>query len=170
MLSYVTDIFGKMNILNIKLQGKQLNVVEAKSHIFAFIQRISLMRDMVSRGNFSHFNWLLKCDDIQESHWAIFANHLSSLYDSFNDRFVDLKNTTYPSWFLRPFDCDLATVDEMQILDSLLKIRNDETFRQLWGMKKLDMWITTEMETQHHLLFEIATKFLLPFASTYLVE
>ncbi|XP_026475540.1 protein ZBED8-like [Ctenocephalides felis] len=51
-VSYLTDIFEKLNILNKQLQGPNKTLVDAKAKIFGFITNIELYIKQVSNRNF----------------------------------------------------------------------------------------------------------------------
>ena len=61
-LSYLTDIFEKLNVLNKQLQGTNKTLVDAKAKIFGFISFIELCQKHISDKNFDQFYWLKKCE------------------------------------------------------------------------------------------------------------
>ena len=55
MLGYLADIFEHMNRLSISLQGKGVNIFEAREKLNAFKEKLSLWHRRVEVGNFSNF-------------------------------------------------------------------------------------------------------------------
>ena len=54
-LSYLTDIFEKLNILNKELQGTNKTLVDAKAKIFGFITSIELFEKVAYQKQFEKF-------------------------------------------------------------------------------------------------------------------
>ena len=52
----LSDIFGKFNELNLKLQGKNLTRITAKSDIYVFIAKLTLFEQNVERCIFYQFS------------------------------------------------------------------------------------------------------------------
>ncbi|GFW85386.1 SCAN domain-containing protein 3 [Trichonephila clavipes] len=59
-VSYLADIFEKLNILNKQLQGTNKTLVDAKAKIFGFITNIELCQKHINNKNFEQFHWLPK--------------------------------------------------------------------------------------------------------------
>lgn len=89
-ISYLTDIFEKLNILNKQLQGANKTLVEAKAKIFGFITFLQLCEKNVSAKKFDQFYLLSKCD-VTDAAVLIIADHLSKMASDLNERFSDLR-------------------------------------------------------------------------------
>ena len=50
---YLTDIFEKLNKVNLQLQGTQTNLIQCKSVIMSFIDKLSLYKQNLSRRDYS---------------------------------------------------------------------------------------------------------------------
>ena len=61
-LSYLTDIFEKLNVLNKQLQRTNKTFVNAKAKTFGFISFIKFCQKHISDKNFDQFYWLKKCE------------------------------------------------------------------------------------------------------------
>ncbi|KFM82725.1 SCAN domain-containing protein 3, partial [Stegodyphus mimosarum] len=61
-VSYLADIFEKLNILNRQLQGANKTLVDAKAKIFGFITLSELCQKYINNKNFEQFHWLQKCN------------------------------------------------------------------------------------------------------------
>lgn len=44
MVNYLADIFGKLNVLNCKLQGSYKTLVDSNNKIFGFVAKLDLWR------------------------------------------------------------------------------------------------------------------------------
>ena len=49
------DIFDKLNEVNLKLQGKQVNLIKAKSVVMGFINKLTLFKQNMGRRELCHF-------------------------------------------------------------------------------------------------------------------
>ena len=54
-LCYLSDIFGKLNDLNISLQGKRCNIFTFKDRIEAFIKKPTIWKSRTEDGNLEMF-------------------------------------------------------------------------------------------------------------------
>ena len=61
-VAYLTDIFGKLNILNRELQGLNKTLLDAKTKIFGFVDKLKQMRREVSRRELARLTRLDSCD------------------------------------------------------------------------------------------------------------
>ena len=57
-MAYLSDIFDKLNEVNPKLQGKQVNLIKAKSVVMGFINKLTLFKQNMSRRELYHFSKL----------------------------------------------------------------------------------------------------------------
>ena len=58
LISYLADIFGKLNALNKELQGKEKTLMDCKTKIFGFVNKLKYFSAQIARQNFrdSHFS------------------------------------------------------------------------------------------------------------------
>ena len=54
-LAYLADIFGRLNKLNLKLQGTELNLITFKDTLRGFIAKLQNWRRKVDLGNIAMF-------------------------------------------------------------------------------------------------------------------
>ena len=101
---YLTDIFEKLNKVNLQLQGAKTNLIQCKSVIMSFIDKLSLYKQNFSRREFSQFPTLKKkADSITNDTLLVYSEHLQSLHQDMLDRFGDLKELHIQPWILDPF-------------------------------------------------------------------
>ncbi|XP_003369971.1 zinc finger protein [Trichinella spiralis] len=93
-LAYLADIFEALNLLDLKLQGANANVMAHYDIVQSFIAKISLWLKQVERGNltwFSRLNELFSDKCISEDLKRKIKGHLKSLQDEFFYYFPDVE-------------------------------------------------------------------------------
>ena len=55
-LAYLTDIFEKLNGLDIKLQGKETNIIQLRDCLMAFCSKLQNLRRKIMQGNIAMFD------------------------------------------------------------------------------------------------------------------
>ena len=86
LISYLADIFEKLNALNKELQGKEKTLMDCKTKIFAFVNKLNYFSDQIARQNFSTFTLLGK-SKLTDNALQILLKHLSNLVVELNSRF-----------------------------------------------------------------------------------
>ncbi|XP_023213182.1 SCAN domain-containing protein 3-like [Centruroides sculpturatus] len=168
-VSYLADIFEKLNLLNKQLQGPNKTLVDAKAKIFGFIKNLELNQKHVSNKNFEQFHWLNKCD-VSDSAILEIVNHLKILITDFKERFADLKEMNFPTWMVQPVLVDLADISNLQYQEELAELQSDESVITLFNIKGAMAWLCDETEAKYPNTTKCARKLLLPFPSSYLAE
>lgn len=176
-LGYLCDIFDKLNILNLSLQGnkKELTIFDAYSHISGMRETLIFLEEKVKKLNFQNFenlNCLLgeKDVDIRTDMSATISKHIRLLVQSFDKYFpdLDLKN----NWVVNPFRFESNNLPKdlkPQQEEEILRIKCDVHAQGLYtkmGLKSF--WFS--MEEKYPALFESALDLLLAFATTYSCE
>ncbi|GFU25463.1 SCAN domain-containing protein 3 [Nephila pilipes] len=127
-VSYLFDIFEKLNILNKQLQGPNKTLVDAKAKIFDFINNIELYQKHINNRNFDQFHWLQKCEVTDAAIFVIF-NHLNTISADLKERFSDLKQIDFPSWIMQPILVELSYILNLQYQEELAELQNDESVK-----------------------------------------
>ncbi|XP_064107991.1 zinc finger BED domain-containing protein 5-like [Macrobrachium nipponense] len=106
-LAYLADIFGQLNKLNLKLQGKDTTIIHFVDTLRAFIAKMNWSRK-VSSGNFAMFD--KPCEEAEgreeetESCLQIeIISHLHNLCQEFSRYFPDLEEIEL-SFVRNPFN------------------------------------------------------------------
>ncbi|XP_065652875.1 zinc finger BED domain-containing protein 5-like [Hydra vulgaris] len=120
-LSYLTDIFEKLNILNKELQGTNKTLVDAKAKIFGFITFIELFEKDVYQKHFEKFHWLQKCE-VTDTTILNIVEHLKNLSADLKGRFSDVKEIDFPTWLMQPMLVKLSHISNMQYQEELAEI------------------------------------------------
>uniref|UniRef100_A0A3B4TIW1 Uncharacterized protein n=1 Tax=Seriola dumerili TaxID=41447 RepID=A0A3B4TIW1_SERDU len=161
-LAYVSDIFSRLNKLNLGLQGLSINVFDVQDKINALLKKLELFEIKVKTGDVSAFpalesflsdNDLMLDDGVREN----IAAHLTSLRQQFHNYFPVMPEAQASSWMRNPFNIDTSHLS----CDETLKA----SFRK---HTLLDFWM--KQYSEYPVLSDKAVRFLLPFATTYLCE
>ena len=92
-VGYSSDIFEKMNQLNLKLQGPNFNLTEANPAVLTFVKKLEVFKQNIGRREYSPFPNMQSTalaqyysgNDLQ-----VYGSHLDSLRKDFESRFKDL--------------------------------------------------------------------------------
>jgi hypothetical protein len=119
-LAYLTDIFEKLNEVNIRLQGNKMNLIKAKGIILSFIAKFDIHKVNIGRKELIQFPTLKKCSvsdnetpELPEDKILIFTGHLDQLTTDMESRFEDLTKLQIPDWILDPFSFE--AVDKLAL-------------------------------------------------------
>ncbi|CAH2012366.1 unnamed protein product [Acanthoscelides obtectus] len=145
-IAYLTDLFTKLNMVNLQLQGDSLNLIKTKSILSAFLARVKLMKQNIGRGEFSQFPNLSQTS-CQEDDVSTYVQHLNAPYSDFESRFEDILNMEELT--------ELSTNEE-------LKVQFKNGYQQFW--------LQNNISVTYPVLWNIARKFLISFPTSYLVE
>lgn len=173
-LAYLADIFEHLNSLNLKLQGKQTNLIHFQDNLQAFVAKLKNWRRKVSSGNVAMFDRLSSTTDkganeLDSVLKSEIISHLDSLDEQFERYFPEL--TQEDAALVRnPFSSslDVASLPD-EIQDEYLDLRNDSSSRDLFREKDLNQFWCIMYESYPKVAL-LALKILVPFASTYLCE
>ncbi|KAL4135435.1 hypothetical protein QTP88_007044 [Uroleucon formosanum] len=172
-IGYLTDIFEKMNEVNLKLQGNKMNFIKAKGIISSFIFKLDLYRTNINRQELIQFPNLKSCSDanglIPEDKILIFTDHILQLKKDMKSRFQDLLELQICNWILDPFSFesveDLKPHLQMEFIDLKHDCEAQLVFKQV-GYELA--WI--KLKDTYPQLWQQVKLLLLSFPSTYLVE
>ncbi|XP_053550116.1 zinc finger MYM-type protein 6-like [Bombina bombina] len=173
-LAYLSDIFSKINELNLGLQGEMTNIFTAAEKVEGFKKKLSLWVEMIERNNFEMFAAFSEFHqedtgfdlEVVKKH---IKEHLEALLKAFQSYFPEEKDPRKENmWIVNPFighDNSLP----YEAKETLLELSCDKQLEKDFQNKSLTkFWMKVKEEYKH--LHEIAIKFLLCFATTYLCE
>ena len=143
-LAYLSDIFDKLNELNLKLQGKQVNLIKAKSVVMGFINKLTLFKQNMGRRELCHFPKLqemLEKNELKDENVRIYCSHLGCMTEEMTTRFKDLSNLVIPDWIINPFLADSQQAQQTLQTD-LIDLQNDCEAEVLFRKKDFEsFWI-----------------------------
>ena len=101
-IAYLADIFQKLNDLNLRLQGKNMDLIQTKKHIESFMAKLSLLRKNIQRYELHQLPRLNK-ENVSTENVEVFSDHIKMLNEYFELRFSDLLQMDIPRWIIDPF-------------------------------------------------------------------
>lgn len=166
-MSFLSDLFDKLNDLNLSLQGAEENFITITNKLKAFHEKMILWNSKVRKSNFGSFPTL----DLNPSKLQIkleIEETVTSLSKAFLKYFPKL-DTSESEWVINPFmefeGLNLGDEEEENLID----LRNDLVYKRIFAEKELsEFWIS--LHCKYPLLSNKAVEYLLPFGSSYLCE
>lgn len=174
-LSFLVDIFGALNKLNLTMQGRNTNRIKDYDAISAFRAKLSLWSKRVKKGVAASFPTLdcaleEKEVDFNGSLKTDVESSLGLLYDELTKYYPDLKDRDLPEWRMtrNPFAVDPDTVPS-SIQEELIDLASDSNARDDFETMSIqNFWV--KCNKSYKAVSNVAFKVLLPFSSTYLCE
>ncbi|XP_069057834.1 SCAN domain-containing protein 3-like [Pleurodeles waltl] len=172
LLAYLTDIFDKLNSLNLSLQGAESMSFTMYKKTPAFKKKLELWRRLIQDVLLEAFPCLPEAlEDIGyelESAAEVIINHLTSRRDSLEKHFP--KDTDHVNdWVLQPFLVGAGTNLPVHFQEDLIEVQSDRILQMHFNKNSFgEFWLT--MSEKHSGLSKIAVKVLLPFSSSFLCE
>uniref|UniRef100_A0A3Q1G3T1 HAT C-terminal dimerisation domain-containing protein n=1 Tax=Acanthochromis polyacanthus TaxID=80966 RepID=A0A3Q1G3T1_9TELE len=171
-LVYLSSVFGKLNGLNMSLQGENTSILTLNDKVQAFVRKLERWRERAEAG---HMDMFTELDDFIEENAlsvnivrASVADHLQSLVDHFKKYFPEETAPERHDWIRSPFTAKTNHLTS-DFEDALIELSSDRTLRALFDAKSLDeFWISVRKEYPQ--LSAAALNTLMPFGSTYLCE
>ena len=172
-LAYMADICEHLNELNIKMQGREENILSCSDKLTGFKQKLALWKTELGRGSLEMFprsnNDLSDVD--RQFVVDLAQEHLSLLQQKYDCYFFTI-NTQQYDWIRNPFssNAEISTEElSLPIRESFLELRNDRTLRLKFSEMSLgEFWVSIREE--YKLISKAAIEILLQFSTTYLCE
>ena len=101
-IAYLSDIFDKLNWLNLQLQGQDVNLIKTKSVVVSFMSKLALYKQNICRREFYQFPSLQTVLNITDEQLRAYASHLESMNQDMQFRFKDLTQLIVPGWVMNP--------------------------------------------------------------------
>ncbi|UYV70706.1 hypothetical protein LAZ67_8000334 [Cordylochernes scorpioides] len=166
-VSFLGDIFDKLNSLNLNLQGAQENIITISTKLKAFKEKLSIWNLNIAKENFASFPMVQENPsksiikkEVEET--------LTLLSASFDKSFPYL-DVEKMEWVVNPFmHCEIQHLEE-EMQENLIDLKNDLVFKRLFTEKELsEFWLC--LNSKFPKLSNAAIESLLPFGSSYLCE
>ena len=168
-LAYLSDMFLKLNEVNLQLQGTNTHLPHLADKITSFTRKLEMWLQRVKDGNVDSFENLksfIEDNKLQNTVTPCMKAHISALQKHIQKYFLMQDPKEY-DWIRDPFSAtppaDFSTSEEEQFID----ITSDSTMR-LHSKTLAAFWIGVEKD--YPLLGKRALAILLPFATSYLCE
>ncbi|XP_025420898.1 general transcription factor II-I repeat domain-containing protein 2-like [Sipha flava] len=175
-LAILTDITHHLNLLNLKLQGKEKLVSTLFGSVKAFQNKLSLFLNQIEELNFSHFE---SCATLKTENCGIFPKQrcikiINTLIHEFENRFKDIR-TKEPiiNLFENPFNINTEIVEaslELEIIELQSHNSLRTTFNNLTSSQNLVQFYSNLSEEDFPNVRKFAAKMSCIFGSTYICE
>ncbi len=177
-LGYLADIFSLLNDLNTSMQGRDVDIIQARGKVVAFTRKLPIWSRRVESGNLANFPILdniligdgkkLSVEIIQEV-----KNHLEVLSTNFECYFSDIDDLTMESsWIQNPFSFDISRMSDNDLSkDDFIEFQENPRKKadfERAGMDVKQFWC--EQISAYPSLAIRAMHVLVPFTTTYLCE
>lgn len=176
-IAYLADIFEKLNEVNLKLQGVDMNLIKAKGVVAAFIGKLSLYKSNLSRRDLRQFPTLDTAVQDIDSDPALpdvirdrFCEHIEAVIIDMTTRFQDLSALNIPDWVIDPFTSEITNVEDNlaeELTDLKHSVESQVHFRQCGYC---DFWIREDTRNLYPQLWNAVKLLIIAFPTSYLVE
>lgn len=175
-LSYLVDIFEKLNTLNLQLQGANTHMLDTSDKVNAFCRKLELWSRNLNKKNvemFANVDECIKTYKAEELHvkvvFVTIENHLAMLAKNFKKYFLADDNLVASyEWVRDPFHNTpegLSTAEEEIFIDFTA---SGEIKRQFSNKSLFEFW--AGVDDEFSALKTRAFRILLPFSTSYLCE
>ena len=165
MLAYLADIFGHLNKLNTKLQGKNENILLSTNKIRGFMGKLVLWQEALERGSMDMFP-LASAAPRTDSELAVITAHLETLKERFECYFPNVDEIEKYDWIRDPFNEESTEKLTMKEREECAELCMDRTLKLKHTQLPLDQfWLTCASE--YPTISGNAIKQLLLFPTTY---
>lgn len=174
-LAYLVDIFSRLNILNMSMQGSERTILDFVDKGKAFLMKLELWHRKVSESKVDMFdtlnNWLRsKEETLDDCIKSAIQEHLMTLHREMSKYLEDVNTADFQivrNPFPQSADCISDTMNEVQ--EEFIEMVNDSSAKELFLQVSLPkFWCA--MATSYPRVSRMALKILIPFPSTYLCE
>lgn len=166
-VSFLADMFEKLNTLNISLQGPSENLLTTTSKMLSFQKKLSLWKTLLIANNFETFP-LTNANEKRNNIVKEIQQTLTNLELSLNRYFPSLDTEQY-NWVVNPFGNSETSELSVKELEQMIDLKGDIVRKTIFSQIELsEFWISLIAEYPE--LSTKAIKILLPFSTSYLCE
>jgi hypothetical protein len=137
-LTYLADIFSKLNELNLYLQGtKGADIFALQDKIKGFMKKLTLWQNNIEKKNcdlFETFQTFITENDIKVADDIInhISLHLISLKDNFNFYFLEeMKKYEQNKWVVNPFLETVSTEISIKADEEIIDLSEDSSLKPI---------------------------------------
>jgi zinc finger BED domain-containing protein 5/7/8/9 len=164
---FLNDLFEKLNLLNLSLQGEKENMITITGKLKAFDEKLQLWIRQTKKNNIEFLPGVHASQNQSKIMNQIYET-LQNLLSSFSKYFPSLDTSQY-GWVINPFICHNDVSLSLAEEEKLIELKNDVVLKAALAEKDLpEFWVF--VKSQYPDLSLKAIKSLLPFGSSYLCE
>ncbi|XP_068232174.1 protein FAM200C-like [Palaemon carinicauda] len=167
-LSYLADIFGHLNDLNLSMQGMFANNIDCTKKVEAFKKKISLWKRRIQGGNVGSFPILDEKHGDKTIQPMLVENivaHLSLLETTMAQYFP--MDHSFPEWIQQPFLADMDDDDNLK--EELIDLQVNQGCQTKFRTLPLSGFWCDQL-VAYPGLAKAALEMIIPFPTTYLCE
>uniref|UniRef100_K7EX73 HAT C-terminal dimerisation domain-containing protein n=1 Tax=Pelodiscus sinensis TaxID=13735 RepID=K7EX73_PELSI len=174
-VAYLADIFTKLNEVNLSLQGKNVNIFNAKDKILSLSRKLQFWISSVGQNDLDCLPTLN--DFLEENGYKLdedirsdIADHLRDLYTNIIKYFPNINDNN--NWIRNPLSLTEKPVSfSTQDYENLIEIASDgQLIQKFKEVSLITFWSDLCQSQEYSSLSRRAIRQLLPFASTYLCK
>ncbi|XP_047249242.1 zinc finger BED domain-containing protein 5 [Girardinichthys multiradiatus] len=169
--AYLSDIFLKVNELNLQMQGTNTHLPHVADKITLFIRKLEIWQQRLKNDNvdsFENLKLFIEDNKLQNTVISCMRAHISALQKHFLKYFLVQDSKEY-DWICDSFSVKLPTNFSTSEEEQFIDVTSNSTMRLQFKSKTLAaFW--TGVEKDYLLLGKRALAILLPFATSYLCE
>ena len=162
LISYLADIFVKLNALNKELQGEQKTLMDCKTKICGFISKLNFSKAQILKNSLSQFTHLMKCEPTDDILRIIFFQLQEMIRQICRSKRIE-----FSLWISQPFlfnsennECLAMCSDQ---IDELMDLQNDDSVKPIHASKQQLMWLNPQVSAKYPKLANEDQQVLLPF-------
>lgn len=181
-LFFLCDLVEHLNILNLKLQGREQFVWDLAKIVYEFKLKLILFKSEISSDDFTHFPTLNEhynicfIEDKKDDNIRFIA-YLDTLINEFETRFSDFMKHDLAFKFLKnPFDFDSAKIVELSEIFEVKRAHIEYDIALIAqeshskNETRVEMWKRLISENSFLVLNDVVPKYVCMFSSTYVCE
>lgn len=148
--------------------------MECKETVDAFVRKVEYRRNKLGKRDLQHFPLLQQQSGgmLSDALTRQFACHMDQLQEEMRSRFSDIeKHVSKDAWMTDPFLAKEEDVEHLRAEDELMDIKSSSVCKRFYdehGFKQF--WLAKGPGVAPWLANHALTRFILPFAMTYLSE
>ncbi|XP_066938665.1 zinc finger BED domain-containing protein 5-like [Macrobrachium rosenbergii] len=174
-LYYLADLFSHLNDVQMRLQGRDVTIIQARTILLGFQIKLGLFKSSLARRDFQYYpnlQELEKGDEtLSDDNLTIYMTHLEKLYEDFNNRFGDLEKIEIPDWIVAPFDIPNGNAFDYDLQEEVIHMFVDLEAKSLFRNNSTGLfWTNVNIVNKYPKLSGKVLPFLLSFPSSYITD
>ncbi|XP_064116945.1 zinc finger BED domain-containing protein 5-like [Macrobrachium nipponense] len=174
-LYYLADLFSHLNDVQMRLQGRDVTIIQARTILLGFQIKLGLFKSSLARRNFQYCPNLQELETggetLSDDDLTIYMTHLEKLYEDFNSRFEDLEKIEIPDWIVAPFDILNGNPFDYDLQEEVIHMFVDLEAKSLFKNNSTGLfWTNVNIINKYPKLSGKVLPFLLSFPSSYITE
>ena len=175
-LTYLADIFSRLNELNLYLQGTEgISVFAVHDKIRGFMKKLFLWKNCINDRNYECFEtlqtFIMENEvEVDDSVIIDISDHLDKLTENFDNYFQEeMNNLHLKRWIMNPFQPAMTTGISTKADEELFDLSEDSSLKMNFNTRKLiEFWVS--LRTPYPIISTEALRVLLPFVTSYNCE